>query len=112
MTTINLKTYLVIIIILSSINIGSGQCDYYDDFSSPGDWTQVGSLVEVTGGELQYINGAPDAVQRRVYKELTGTVDNICIERSDYCSESFGEETYLGCENDGYSVEVNGNIYF
>ncbi len=251
-----------------------GQCDYFDDFSSPGDWTQVGTLVEVSGGELQYIDGAPDAVQRRVYKELdspytsedcwemtleflpesvgshnngqpftghniftltetdqdpnhdcpdldctgyppgtqdvigisytalnppdgdlffrirardgttqylsdhltyselgdliyvelkkscstltlniysdedkqnplgdgpvsldipdlddlnyiqhgnhsggwylrelTGTIDNVCIERFDYCAESFGEENYLGCEGDGYFVEVNGNIY-
>ncbi len=250
------------------------QCDYYDDFSSPGDWTQVGTLVEVSGGELQYIDGAPDAVQRRVYKELdysytsddcwemtleflpesvgtyggdpfpghlifslsetdndplhdctnddctgypdgtqdaicieyyghnppdgniyfrillkdyttrivsnditycelgqviyvelkkscsnlrlniysdeekqnplgdgpvfinnipdlsglnfiqhgnatsgfnlrelTGTVDNVCIKRFDYCNETIGEETYLGCEGDGYFVEVNGNIY-
>lgn len=264
--------FLINILLISSV--AYSQCDYFDDFSSPGDWTQVGSLVEVSGGALQYLDGAPDAVQRRVYKELdnpytsddcwemtleflpedvgthsngqpftghmifsltetdqdpihdcpdddctgyppgtqdiigvsysalnppdgdlfyrirvrngttqylsdyisyselgsliyvelkkscshlelniysdeekqnplgngpvsldipdlsdlnyiqhsnhsggwylrelTGTIDNVCIERFDYCSETFGEETYLGCEGDGYSVEVNGNIY-
>ena len=47
-----------------------GQCDYFEDFSNPSGWTQVGTLVETNNGELQYINGAPDGIQRRVYKQL------------------------------------------
>ncbi len=269
-----LKLLLILSLTIGSISISLGQCDYFDDFSSQGNWNQVGTLVVVKEGKLQYINGARDAVQRRVFKkldipfssgdcwemtleflpesvgshnngqpftghniftltetdqdpnhdcpdlnctgyppgtqdvigisytalnppdgdlffrirardgttqylsdhltyselgdliyvelkkscstltlniysdedkqnplgdgpvsldipdlddlnyiqhgnhsggwylrELTGTIDNVCIERFDYCAESFGEENYLGCEGDGYFVEVNGMTY-
>ncbi len=50
------------------------QCTFFEDFSNPIGWTQVGSLVEIKNNEVQFINGAPDGwpngIQRRLFKKL------------------------------------------
>ena len=57
-------------IILSPDLQAQSNCDLFDDFSSPAGWTQVGDLVSIQSGVADYQNGAPDAEQRRVYKNL------------------------------------------
>ena len=83
---------------------GYSQCDYFDDFSSPGDWTQVGSLVEVSGGALQYIDGAPDGTQRRVYKELDEpyTSDDCWTMHLEFTPEEVG--TFQGKPFTGHLI--------
>ncbi len=72
------------------------QCDYFDDFSSPGDWTQVGTLVEVSSGEVEYIDGSPDGEQRRIYKELDSpyTSDDCWTMHMEFTPDEVG--TYQG----------------
>ncbi len=56
---------------LASIN---DQCIFFEDFSNPIGWTQIGSLVEIKNNEVQFIDGAPDGwpngIQRRLFKKL------------------------------------------
>lgn len=59
------------------------ECDFEFDYSSDSGWTQVGTLVEIQGGKVQFINGAPDGSvgstavgsQRRIHYNL-GTTFN------------------------------------
>lgn len=64
------------------------QCSFYEDYSNSIGWTQIGSLVEIKNGELQFINGAPDGwpdgIQRRVYKKLENS-----LKGSDLWTTSF-----------------------
>ncbi len=67
---------LSVILFFSFQNYSQSQCIYFENFSNPSGWTQVGSLVEIDNGALQYINGAPDGSQRRVYKEMDTPITN------------------------------------
>lgn len=61
----------------------SSDCSIFFDYSSDANWTQVGTLVEVVNGHVEYINGAPGGsvgssavgTQRRVHHPL-GTTFN------------------------------------
>jgi len=65
----------VLINLIFMIDVFS-QCDYFEDFSDPTNWTKIGTLVEVSQGQLNYIDNCPDASQRRVYKELANPISN------------------------------------
>ncbi len=45
-------------------------CNFSDDFSSPGGWAQVGQLVSIQNGAVDFQNGSYDSEQRRVYKNI------------------------------------------
>lgn len=52
-------------------------CDFSDDYSSTTGWTQVNSLVSVSGGTVLY-NAAPDGsnTSRRIFKSLGTTISS------------------------------------
>ncbi|MFN0033783.1 MAG: PKD domain-containing protein [Saprospiraceae bacterium] len=58
-------------------------CDFSENYSAPVGWTQVGSLVSIAGGVVQYQNGAPDGEQRRVHKNLGFTLNTSDIWQAD-----------------------------
>lgn len=64
------------------------QCIFFEDFSNPVGWNQIGSLVEINNNKVQFIDGAadgwPDGIQRRLFKKL-----DIPITDSDLWSASF-----------------------
>jgi len=68
-------------------------CQLFDNFSSQNGWTQVGELVTIANGEVQYQNGAPDAEQRRVYKNLgvSLTANHTWTANIDFTPESVGD---------------------
>jgi len=71
------KSLLLSVVLVFSFQIyAQSQCIYFENFSNPSGWTQVGSLVEINNGELHYINGAPDGSQRRVYKQMDMPITN------------------------------------
>lgn len=51
------------------------QCDISDDYENPGNWTQIGSQVEITAGSVTFLDGSPCGEQRRVYRDLGITLD-------------------------------------
>jgi PKD repeat protein len=56
--------------ICKDIIIESSGCDFSDDYSTNTGWTQVGTLVNIASGVVQYQNSAPDGQQRRIHKPL------------------------------------------
>lgn len=84
-------SYVLLSVILTSV--GYGQCDFFDDYSTNTGWTQVGTEVEVSGGKLQFINGAKDGNgQKRVYKNLgtTLTANDVWYAEFDFYVDSVG----------------------
>ncbi len=106
MKTITKTSIITLLTLFFFLNFGFGQCDYFEDFSSLGDWTQVGTLVEVSGGELQYVDGAPCGSQRRVYKELDEpyTSDDCWTMHLEFTPEEVG--TYQGEPFTGHLIFV------
>lgn len=52
------------------------QCDFYEDFSTTNNvWTQVGENVEIVNGKVEFINGAADGEQRRIYTQIPTTIE-------------------------------------
>ena len=50
------------------------QCQLIDDYSDPGRWTQVGTLMEVTAGSAVFLEGCPDGEQRRIHAPIGATL--------------------------------------
>lgn len=69
------KSIFTTIFFLVSI-IGSAQlCNLAIDYSSNSGWTQIGTDVEINNGKLNYLNGAADNQQRRVYRNIGTTLN-------------------------------------
>ena len=58
-------------------------CDFSENYTAPVGWTQVGSLVSIAGGVVQYQNGAADGEQRRVHKNLGFTLNSSDLWQAD-----------------------------
>ncbi len=80
------------------------QCIYFENFSNPSGWTQVGSLVEINNGELQYINGAPDGSQRRVYKQMDTPITNADVWTATFKFRPDDVGTYQGQPFPGHLI--------
>ena len=44
-------------------------------------------------------------------RELTGSVDDVCITLNESCVTTYGTFTYEGCEGDGSSFNIGGTLY-
>ena len=69
------KTLLTFLALFITHYLVYSQCDISDDYSSNTGWTQVGSNVQISNNKVEFINGAADGEQRRVYKNLGVTLD-------------------------------------
>ncbi|MBC9811565.1 T9SS type A sorting domain-containing protein [Crocinitomicaceae bacterium CZZ-1] len=86
-------------------------CFFFSDYSSAAGWTQVGTLVEVTGGTLSFINGAPGGsvgsssvgTQRRVHKNIGVTIAAADAWRADF---EFTPNTVGQYQNNPYTGHV------
>lgn len=102
-------TLLIIIIVGFNQHLLS-QCDFFDDYTTNTGWTQVGIDVEVSGGKLQFIDGAINGSngsgegQKRVYKSLGATMmaNNVWYAEFDFYPQSVG--TRLGQPWTGHSL--------
>jgi len=45
------------------------------------------------------------------HREMTGTLDDVCLKYKSECGAVYEEITYKGCIGDGYEIEVNGTLY-
>ncbi|MEZ4685176.1 MAG: hypothetical protein R3B47_03670 [Bacteroidia bacterium] len=61
---------------LSFFAFSQRTCHFYDDFASNAGWTQVGADVLVTNGRIEFQNGAPGQVQRRIHKQIGKTLNS------------------------------------
>ena len=113
---------LIMLFCLSCFPLIHSQVIYFDDFSNPQEWTEVGSRVHVFGGRLQFVDGAPCGQQRRVFKALehpisfeedwTMTLEFIPVRVGTYRGEPFtGHMIFALTENtsdpvhDCYDIE-------
>ena len=48
----------------------SQSCFFFDDYSNPALWTQIGTGVEVSNGKLRFDNARDQKYQKRVFREL------------------------------------------
>jgi hypothetical protein len=93
-TVISLTNFLYIIF-FSQLAIGQ-TCLFEDDYATDEGWTQVGTLVSVEDGAVQFKDGAPGEQQRRVHKNIETNLDEVeCWElKCEFTPEELG--TYLG----------------
>src|SRR5690606_14803843 len=89
------RTILVLIsTALVGLTFGQPQdgCFFYSNYLDSSEWVQVGTLVEVTNGQLEFIDGAPDGSsgstavgsQRRVYQDIGVTLNSNDVWRADF----------------------------
>lgn len=100
-----MKTSILILISVFTISKALyAQCSFVEDYSNDSGWTQIGTDVIISNGQLEYQNGAADAEQRRVYKDLGVTLDSndYWIAEFEFTPNAVG--TYLGQPNTGHSL--------
>lgn len=79
-----MKKLIFFLFLLVTAESHSQDCHYYFDYSDTNGWTQIGTLVEIQGGQVLFINGAPDGssgsssvgIQRRVHYSLGTSFDS------------------------------------
>ncbi|HOY06552.1 MAG TPA: T9SS type A sorting domain-containing protein [Saprospiraceae bacterium] len=74
-TYLRLPAAAVILMLFTKTLLAQSACQFSDDFSSSDGWTQVGQLVTIQTGLVQYRNGAADSEQRRIFKNIGTTLD-------------------------------------
>jgi hypothetical protein len=110
-----MNKFLIIISILFSISSfgqKTDECLFFSDYSNPSDWTQVGSLVEISGDVLNFIDGAPDGsigstaagIQRRVHASIGSTLNanDQWIARVEFTPLAVG--THNGQPHTGHTI--------
>ena len=93
-----MKFTCLLIISFFSLDLSAQICLFEDDYSDPLLWTQVGSLVNVEDGVVNYVDGAPGESQRRVYRNTGLDLESNGIKcwdlRCEFTPQTLG--TYLG----------------
>ncbi len=79
----------LITLFLAASSLAQGTVIYSNDYTSDLGWIQVGKLVEITNGRVEFQNDCPDGMQRRVYTFMETTlnsegVDHWCLDLDFY----------------------------
>lgn len=56
------------ILVSSAVVAQNPNCTYFDSFDIGDDWTQVGELIEISDGSVNFIDGASNKAERRIYR--------------------------------------------
>ncbi|UTW66063.1 gliding motility-associated C-terminal domain-containing protein [bacterium SCSIO 12643] len=70
------RLILVLLSFLINFEVIYSQCDISYDYSSGTGWTQIGTNVQISNGQVEFLNGAADGSQRRVYRGLGHVVND------------------------------------
>jgi len=100
------KFILSVIFIFFSLYIVKSQniLIFNEDYSNSTAWTQIGNLVEINNGRLNYISGASDGQQRRVYRPLDRTLNNDDCWRLDFEFTPESTSTFNGASFPGHTI--------
>lgn len=107
-----MKILVLTACLICASSLLSQDCVFSSDYSNPAQWTQVGTLVEVNNGVLNFINGAPDGSigstavgsQRRVYAPIGTTFDfdDLWTAEVEFTPQLLGEQN--GHPHTGHTI--------
>ncbi len=84
---------VIAVFILINICTLRAQCDFNDQYSSNTGWTQVGTDVQVSNNQVEFLNGSNGSSgQKRIYKDLGTTLnqDDCWIAEFTFLPQSVG----------------------